>query len=86
MDCAEYNSPEHKDNRMLWHLDDEGNPHFNFNSSMAESNNAWLSGFKAIVMRMPRTLGEMVVNTNATIKNELLMHSTLIRRSPTFNP
>lgn len=42
--CAEFCSPHHTENRMLWHLGDDGTPTANFNSSMAESNNAWVSG------------------------------------------
>ncbi|CAN0311819.1 unnamed protein product [Ectocarpus sp. 13 AM-2016] len=84
--CAKFNNPNHQDNPLLWHTGEDGNPSPNFNSSIAESNNAWLSGFQHIVMRMPRILSQLVVNTNIVIKNELLLHKKLLSKSPTFNP
>lgn len=42
--CAQFNNPNHQDNPLLWHTAEDGNPAPNFNSSIAESNNAWLSG------------------------------------------
>ena len=44
------------------------------------------TGFQHIVMRMPRILSQLVVNTNIVIKNELLLHKKLMSKSPTFNP
>ena len=44
LDCAEFSSPNHVDNAMLWHVGNDGNPTPHFNSSIAESNNAWVSG------------------------------------------
>ncbi|CAN0518823.1 unnamed protein product, partial [Ectocarpus sp. 12 AP-2014] len=41
--CAKFNNPNHQDNPLLWHTGEDGNPAPNFDSSIAESNNAWLS-------------------------------------------
>eukprot|EP00752_Nemacystus_decipiens_P004620 g4217.t1 len=82
--CAIFNNPNHQNNPLLWHTGEDGNPRLNFNSSMSESNNAWLSGFHHICMRMPRVLSQLVVTTSMVIRNEILLqrpnrHWTLSR-------
>ncbi|CAN0104023.1 unnamed protein product [Ectocarpus sp. 13 AM-2016] len=43
LDCAEFNSPNQQDNPFSWSMDNNNRPSFHINSSMAESNNAWLA-------------------------------------------
>lgn len=43
-DCTEFCSPNDKDDPLLWHRDDNDEPKFNWNSSIAESNNAYFHG------------------------------------------
>ncbi|CAN0400645.1 unnamed protein product, partial [Hapterophycus canaliculatus] len=40
--CAIFCSPEARDDPALWQITDEGEEIFLWNSSRAESNNAWL--------------------------------------------
>ncbi|CAN0154582.1 unnamed protein product, partial [Hapterophycus canaliculatus] len=40
--CAIFSSPEARDDPALWHITDEGEERFLWNSCRAESNNAWL--------------------------------------------
>ena len=43
-ECAIHNSPEARDDPTLWHVTEEGQETFLWNSSRAESNNSWLHG------------------------------------------
>ena len=43
-DCAEFFSPEARDDPSLWGVDDDGNECFLWNSSVAESNYSWIYG------------------------------------------
>jgi len=44
LDCAEFCSPEATDDETLWGVDADGEPKFLWNSSVAESSNAWVHG------------------------------------------
>ncbi|CAM9811413.1 unnamed protein product, partial [Laminaria digitata] len=43
-DCNNYCNPNKKDNRLLWRRDVNNRDVFRWNSSMAESNNAFIAG------------------------------------------
>lgn len=48
-------NPNKKDNPLLWHVDGDGRHVFKWNSSMAESNNAFIAGaFDRLVTRVTR--------------------------------
>lgn len=55
--CIEFCSPERRDNPLLWHRDDQGDLHFNWNSLIQESNNNFISGTR----RSPQAAGLTVV-------------------------
>ncbi|CAM9528953.1 unnamed protein product, partial [Ectocarpus fasciculatus] len=84
--CIEFCSPERRDNPLLWHRDVEGNLHFNWNSSVQESNNNFMSGLAHIVSNMPRVMAEFVLANNARVHNELLLAEKLQGQSPTTGP
>ena len=50
--CLEFCSPERRDNPYLYHRNAEGNLEFNFNSSIQESGNAYITG--TTCLGMPR--------------------------------
>eukprot|EP00903_Cladosiphon_okamuranus_P015918 g14703.t1 len=60
-------------------------PEFYHNSSIAESVNSWLSGYRAVLMRMPRALNTFILDNTAWFRNELLACSTLLKHNPTFD-
>ncbi|CAN0301237.1 unnamed protein product [Ectocarpus sp. 6 AP-2014] len=82
--CAFFNSPNDQDNPLLWNVEADP-PEFYWNSSIAESNNGWLSGFRHAVMRMPKVLNRLVLDNNICFKNELLLDKKLLSKNPTFD-
>ncbi|CAM9600560.1 unnamed protein product [Ectocarpus fasciculatus] len=83
--CALHNSPEARDDPTLWDVTPEGEETFLWNSSRAESNNSWLSGFGQSVRQMPRVLRNFFLSHAILVRNETLLNSSLLSEDANFD-